>query len=1086
MDSKFQDYSIQISTPDQFTPIEDRLGKADHTWHGAAIMWHESLNSEVVNISNSNDRFTGIHLFSRGLPVLAISLYLPTSGRDDEFLDCLNELSIFIQENSTGEGITLIGTDSNCSEKSSPRRIQSFHKFCKEQNLLKFCQAEPTFHHSNGLSSSNIDYFLISQKHALKLSNIGIECNQEHSENFSSHEPVSANLQVVCPDQSTNQEKYTHTYTDFEQPRIIWDEKYLESYQNISDKVLQDYESLFNSPEFIPLKCQLYSDLLVKSAELCFPRKSNPPAVRKSRPPPKVHQAWKHLDKCFKIWKKEGKVKTTNSVSYTRYKQARANFQQTRRHQHNLKTIHLNNELMYSNISDRNKHYKLVKKLRGSKSRKSLTALHTPAGDYFGKDTLEGFAGDAELLGRAVGERPEYDNAFYRLCIQDNQYIFEFKEENSMKIPKMTIEDLNKIINEEMKRGKACDIYKLKAEHLKFAGIEGKLAVLNLVNDVIENISYLACPQVKEGLGTSVYKGKKKPVSLSSSYRRITVSPQVGGIIDRYIDPMAECLFQQVQSHDQYGFTKHISYLLGALLRGECQRWALDTKQTCFGVSFDGQAAFPSVDRDILTRELYSCGETGDLLQYSRNTYKNTFCKMKQDGQLSREIQEFRGSRQGHKRASGHFKSYINPCLIAVNSPKLGFYIGPICVSVVCIADDTYVLSSDPRHLQDLINIIGHYGRRYRLLFGSDKTKVTVTGSKLDMKYYQDIKMWSLYGDKLTVSEDNEHLGLVVSGINEEIKNVDKNITSARDSLFGFLGNIFSHKCKIAQTVQYHTWTVFIKPVLKSGLSALPIRPPVMKTIETFHHKILRAILKLSKFSPIIPLYFLLGELPMEGTLHLDVLSLFWNVWSNPQTKAHEAVKYILKMSDNNSVTWAAHLRILFIIYNLPDPLILLDSQPWPKQKWKLHTKTAVIRHHESTLRLKALGNSKLNYLNVQTTSLSGRPHPVLSWVETTRDVGIVRPHIKMLLGDYLCYSQLAHDRGIPSYCRLCQSAHPQPAPAEDTMHMLTRCRATADTRQRIMPDLFNTISTYVPKNQSCPQPSHPVHLGLYQPEPAS
>ena len=150
-----------------------------------------------------------------------------------------------------------------------------------------------------------------------------------------------------------------------------------------------------------------------------------------------------------------------------------------------------------------------------------------------------------------------------------------------------------------------------------------------------------------------------------------------------------------------------------------------------------------------------------------------------------------RGSRQGHTRASGHFKSYINPCLIVA---KLGFYIGPICVSVVCIADDTYVLSSDPRHLQDLINIIGHYGRRYRLIFGADKTKVTVTGSKLDMKNYLDLEVWSLYGDKFTVSEDNEHFGLVVSGINEEIKNVDKNITSARDSLFGFLGNIFSHK----------------------------------------------------------------------------------------------------------------------------------------------------------------------------------------------------------------------------------------------------------------------------------------------------
>ena len=71
-----------------------------------------------------------------------------------------------------------------------------------------------------------------------------------------------------------------------------------------------------------------------------------------------------------------------------------------------------------------------------------------------------------------------------------------------------------------------------------------------------------------------------------------------------------------MQSPDQYGFTRNVSYLMGAMLRGECQRWALDRKETCFGVSFDAQAAFPSVDRAIQVRELFSCGETGDLLEY--------------------------------------------------------------------------------------------------------------------------------------------------------------------------------------------------------------------------------------------------------------------------------------------------------------------------------------------------------------------------------------------------------------------------------------------------------------------------------------
>ena len=144
---------------------------------------------------------------------------------------------------------------------------------------------------------------------------------------------------------------------------------------------------------------------------------------------------------------------------------------------------------------------------------------------------------------------------------------------------------------------------------------------------------------------------------------------------------------------------------------------------------------------------------------------------------------------------------------------ELGFYIGPICVSAICIADDTYVLSDDPRKLQSLINIVGHYGYRYRVVFGADKTKITITGSKIDMRYYQDINIWSLNGEKLKVSEDNEHLGLIVSGIDEEIKNTDKNIKSARAALFSLLGHTFSYKCKVSPTVQYHTWTIYIKPV---------------------------------------------------------------------------------------------------------------------------------------------------------------------------------------------------------------------------------------------------------------------------------
>ena len=694
-------------------------------------------------------------------------------------------------------------------------------------------------------------------------------------------------------------DKFTNTYRDFDRNRIIWNKAQLQKYQQLSAIALSDAVSYWNTPESLPLLSCLLSRLLVQCATMTF----TPKCIRSQSIPKKqslkVRQAQNLVKKHFKEWKGAGRPSSKKDPARLLYTESRKHLQDTRRYEENLRTIKQNHELMLSHRNDRNQVYASLKRARGDHSDNTTSVLDTPVGSYHGQDVLEGFAADAEHLGKSNENSVSFNRRFYNLCKLDNLYIFKFPIDEQAKIAPMNMSQLEHILQKKMKSGKACDIYHLTVEHVRHCGLEAKQTILLFINRILLDIYYMSCPQIKLGLGTAVYKGRNKVTSLSSSYRRITVSPILGAIIDYYLDPQAEAIFRPKQSPDQLGFTSGISYLLAAIQRGECQRWALDQKLTCFGVSLDGEAAFPSVERDIQVRELYSAGERGDLLSYSRNTYRNTECHMKLQGKLSRKIREHKGNRQGHVRASGHFKVYINPCLLSLNSTTLGFQLGPICTTAVCVADDSYLLSSSQSGLQASLDLISHYANNYQIKFNADKTKIVVTGSKLDMAFYKETKPWTLKGERVRVVDSNEHLGLVVSGLDEEQKNIDANLVKCRNSLFAMLGPAFAYKCLLSPVVQNHLWKIYNLPVLVSGLSALPIRPTHTKSLAIFHNKILRGFLKLSNSSPIPALYFLFGELPVEAIIHINTLTLFHNLWSNPATTAFSMVKYI-KMASNS------------------------------------------------------------------------------------------------------------------------------------------------------------------------------------------
>ena len=303
-------------------------------------------------------------------------------------------------------------------------------------------------------------------------------------------------------------------------------------------------------------------------------------------------------------------------------------------------------------------------------------------------------------------------------------------------------------------------------------------------------------------------------------------------------------------------------------------------------------------------------------------------------------------------------------------------------------------------------------------------------------------------GEEVDVVSQNEHLGNIVSGFKEEETNILENLTKGRRSLYSLLGPAFSNESLLNPSLQMHLFRMFTCPITRSGLSALSIRPTHAQPLVAFHRKTMRSFLHLSDRSPIPSFHFLLGEVPILGRLDRDVFSLFYSIWSNPDTKLHKIVDYLLRISEENSRTWSVHCRLLCKQYGIQDPLSLLQKPPPAKNSWKRDVEIAITTFYENKLREDAENNSKMAWFNINLIGLAGKPHPILKNITTTHDVKKLRIVIKMICGDYYTYELRGNQNGTSVHCRICL------APSESIIHVVALCPGTSEPRQRITSEL--------------------------------
>ena len=135
--SDFQTHNFLTTSEDMFTHTEDLLLKAGPVWHGTAVGWAVGIEKYVTHLPIVSDRFCGIQYndAQSDTIVLVYSVYFPTAGKDNDFLEVLSSLNLDIHQHNTNNTVLLIGCDSNQSSKSTSRRTSAMDLFLKELNL---------------------------------------------------------------------------------------------------------------------------------------------------------------------------------------------------------------------------------------------------------------------------------------------------------------------------------------------------------------------------------------------------------------------------------------------------------------------------------------------------------------------------------------------------------------------------------------------------------------------------------------------------------------------------------------------------------------------------------------------------------------------------------------------------------------------------------------------------------------------------------------------------------------------------------------------------------------------------------------
>lgn len=443
-------------------------------------------------------------------------------------------------------------------------------------------------------------------------------------------------------------------------------------------------------------------------------------------------------------------------------------------------------------------------------------------------------------------------------------------------------------------------------EFLINANMQLKQCLLDIFNKILDTEYF---PTMwSEGTITPIFKKGDK--SNTNNYRGITILSNIGKLFTKMVNIRLTQWFNDKKgiNESQFGFRENRSttdciFILNGLID-----ILFAQGKKLYASFFDYTKAFDLIDRSAIYYKLMNKEISSKMLNVIRSLYSEV--KLSVKGDENRKFYSNFGVLQGNSLSPLLFSLFVSDLPEYLSDAKIGTKIQDIIVKVLMFADDTAIFSETIEGLQEGINSVSKYCKKWGITVNVEKTKIVVfkKGGRLASK-----EKW-VYRDKnIEVVNQFKYLGCTLSPRGKADLSVF--IDSARRGLFS-LYTFFNSNPEILPKLKVQLFMTMIVPILTNCTEVWGVYN--IDSIESFHLSFLKNVLGVKKSTPGSFVYGEFGVYPLRIEIQIRVLKYWLKIIRPSMTYDNYVRKIYLELMLTNiyfpeKITWVTKVRdILF------------------------------------------------------------------------------------------------------------------------------------------------------------------------------